>query len=226
MLCFQYHPIVSRRSFVCFYADAKDYNVSTPTLHGLTSRWMSQFERHAACPCMFALSWITPSVMDIRHSLIHASVLAWFRGAHAWRGRSCDVIHCPEFGLSRRLHNEDGWDFQLDQYFQLHQNVFNNDMNVCLSFNFSTCDMNVIPLIFCQLKWSIITQSWAHMVALWCALTGISAHTPPSESFRTKLSSSGNITRPMFWTPYLFFVWADYLDILQYLTTKYWEYIL
>ena len=46
-------------------------------------------------------------------------------------------------------------------------------------------------------------------------------YTPPSESFRTKLSSSGNITRAMFWSPYLFFVWADYLDILQYLTTIY-----
>ena len=46
-------------------------------------------------------------------------------------------------------------------------------------------------------------------------------YTPPSESFRTKLSTSGNITRPMFWNPYLFFVWADYLDILQYLTTIY-----
>ena len=31
-------------------------------------------------------------------------------------------------------------------------------------------------------------------------------YTPPSESFRTKLSTSGNITRPMFWNPYLFFV--------------------
>ena len=46
-------------------------------------------------------------------------------------------------------------------------------------------------------------------------------YTPPSESFRTKLSSSGNITRTMFWSPYIFFVWADYLDILQYLTTIY-----
>ena len=49
--------------------------------------------------------------------------------------------------------------------------------------------------------------------------------TPPSESFRTKLSTSGNIIRPMFWNPYLCFVWADFLDILQYLTTIYWEYI-
>ena len=46
-------------------------------------------------------------------------------------------------------------------------------------------------------------------------------HTPPSESFRTKLSTSGHITRPMFWNPYLFFLWADYLDILQYWTTIY-----
>ena len=45
--------------------------------------------------------------------------------------------------------------------------------------------------------------------------------TPPSESFRTKLSSSGNITRPMFWNPYLFFVWADFLDIIQYLIIIY-----
>ena len=45
--------------------------------------------------------------------------------------------------------------------------------------------------------------------------------TPFSESFRIKLSSSGNITRPMFWNPSLFFVWADYLDILQYLTIIY-----
>ena len=49
---------------------------------------------------------------------------------------------------------------------------------------------------------------------------------PPSDSFRTKLSSSSNITRPMFWNSYLFFVRADYLDILQYLTTIYWEYSL
>ena len=40
-----------------------------------------------------------------------------------------------------------------------------------------------------------------------------------------KLSNSGHITRPMFWNPYLFFLWADYLDILQYLTTIYWEYL-
>ena len=48
----------------------------------------------------------------------------------------------------------------------------------------------------------------------------LSVYAPPSESFRTK-HSSGNITRPMFWSIYLFFVWADYLDILQYLTTIY-----
>ena len=55
----------------------------------------------------------------------------------------------------------------------------------------------------------------------WMGTKGVAVYTPPSESFRTKLSTSGNITRPMFWNPYLFFVWADYLDILQYLTTIY-----
>ena len=58
-------------------------------------------------------------------------------------------------------------------------------------------------------------------MALLTVMSGACTCTPPSESFRTNLSSTGNITRPMFWSPYLFFVWADYLDILQYLTTIY-----
>ena len=54
----------------------------------------------------------------------------------------------------------------------------------------------------------------------WCVChIKVQRLTPPSESFRTKLSTSGHITRPMFWNSYLFFLWADYLDIIQYWTT-------